>query len=396
MIPLCVPNISGNEAKYLAECVETTFVSSIGPYVTRFEEMVAAAAGAQGAVATSAGAPALHAALVAVGVRAGDLVICPSLTFIATANAISHCGATPWLFDVDSETWTLDPSLLASELTAHTTLQDGERIHKHSGRRVSAVVPVFTLGAPADMDALTAVAREAGLAIVVDGAAALGATYKGKPSGDLGADLTMYSFNGNKTATAGGGGAVAGNDAGLLARFRHLTTTGRVGSDYDHDVVAFNYRMSTNLQAAVGCAQMERLDSFVAAKRRIAARYNEALRRIDGFGAFPDPAYAEPAAWFSGFVFRTEDGDSRSAALRGHLRRRDRRPGRSGSRCIVKRPIATHREPAWPPATPCGPELSPCPARAISPGPSRRKSSTQFLHGREADTGSPKLSSFQE
>lgn len=319
MIPLCVPNISGNEAKYLAECVETSFVSSIGPFVTRFEEMVAAAAGARGAVATSAGTTALHAALVAVGVRPGDLVICPSLTFIASANAISHCGATPWLFDVDAESWTLDPKLLARELSASTTLRGGERIHTQTGRRVSAVMPVFTLGIPADMDALIAMAREAGLAIVVDGAAALGATYKGRRSGNLGADLTMYSFNGNKTATAGGGGAVAGNDLDLLKNFRHLTTTARTGPDYDHDVVGFNYRM-TNLQAAVGCAQMERLDDFVAAKRRIAARYNEALCRIDGFGAFPEPTYAEPAAWFSGFVFQTPDGDRRSAALRDHLR----------------------------------------------------------------------------
>ncbi|MEP9370669.1 aminotransferase class I/II-fold pyridoxal phosphate-dependent enzyme [Mesorhizobium sp. KR1-2] len=319
MIPLCVPNISGNEAKYLAECVETSFVSSIGPFVTRFEDMVAAAAGTRGAVATSAGTTALHAALIAVGVRPGDLVICPSLTFIASANAISHCGATPWLFDVDAESWTLDPKLLARELAESTSLRGGERIHTHTGRRVSSVVPVFTLGIPADMDALTAVAREAGLAVVVDGAAALGATYKGKRSGDLGADLTMYSFNGNKTATAGGGGAVAGNDAGLLAHFRHLTTTARTSPDYDHDIVGFNYRM-TNLQAAVGCAQMERLDDFVTAKRRIAARYNEALGRIDGFGAFPEPAHTESAAWFSGFAFQTRDGDRRSAALRGHLR----------------------------------------------------------------------------
>jgi dTDP-4-amino-4,6-dideoxygalactose transaminase len=299
--------------------VETTFVSSIGPFVTRFEEMVAAAAGTRGAVATSAGTTALHAALVAVGVRPGDLVVCPSLTFIASANAISHCGAMPWLFDVDAESWTLNPKLLARELAESTSPRGGERIHNHTGRRVSAVVPVFTLGIPADMDAVTAVAREAGLAVVVDGAAALGATYKGKRSGDLGADLTMYSFNGNKTATAGGGGAVAGNDIGLLAHFRHLTTTARTSPDYDHDVVGFNYRM-TNLQAAVGCAQMERLDDFVAAKRRIAARYNEALCRIDGFRAFPEPAYAETAAWFSGFAFQTQDADSRSAALRGHLR----------------------------------------------------------------------------
>jgi perosamine synthetase len=319
MIPLCVPNLAGNEAKYLAECIETTFVSSVGPFVTRFEQMVATAAGTGHAVATSSGTTALHAGLLTVGVRPGDLVICPSLTFIASANAISHCGATPWLFDVDSYSWTLDPALLAEELARETLISNGERIHRASGRRVSAVVPVFTLGIPADMDPILAVARENGLAVVVDGAAALGARYRGRASGDLGADLTMYSFNGNKTVTAGGGGAIAGADPELVRAFRHLTTTARVGAEYDHDIVGYNYRM-TNLQAAVGCAQMEKLDEFVAAKRRISATYNDAFRAINGFGAFPSPEWAESPAWFSGFVFETDDGKSRSAELRAALR----------------------------------------------------------------------------
>jgi len=319
MIPLCVPNISGNEAKYLAECVSSTFVSTIGPFVARFETMVAEAAGTVGAVATSAGTTALHAALHAVGVRRDDLVICPSLTFIASANAISHAGATPWLFDVDPVSWTLDPRLLASELLKSTERRNGELFHTGTGRRVSAIVPVFTLGIPADMDPILATAREYGLKVVVDGAAALGALYKGKPSGALGADLTMYSFNGNKTTTAGGGGAVAGNDEKLLAYFRHLTTTGRVGADYDHDVVAFNYRM-TNLQAAVGCAQMERLDEFVAAKRRIASRYEDAFRGLNGINRFPDPDWATSPAWFSGFAFLGDDAGEKSRQLRTHLR----------------------------------------------------------------------------
>lgn len=319
MIPLCVPNISGNEGKYLAECVSSTFVSTIGPFVTRFEKMVADAAGTPGAVATSAGTTALHAALIAVGVQRDDLVICPSLTFIASANAISHVGATPWLFDVDPESWTLDPALLARELGERTERRGDVLFHIETGRRVSAIVPVFTLGIPPDMDAIVATAREYGLKVVVDGAAALGALYKGRMSGALGADLTMYSFNGNKTTTAGGGGAVTGDDEALLARFRHLTTTGRVGADYDHDVVAFNYRM-TNLQAAVGCAQMERLDEFVAAKRRIAARYADAFRGLNGIGRFPDPEWAESPAWFSGFAFHGEGTGEKSRKFRAHLR----------------------------------------------------------------------------
>lgn len=319
MIPLCVPNISGNEGKYLAECVSSTFVSTIGPFVTRFEKMVADAAGTHHAVATSSGTTALHAALIAVGVQRDDLVICPSLTFIASANAISHAGATPWLFDIDPASWTLDPRLLARELGERTEPRDGMLFHIKTGRRVSAVVPVFTLGIPADMDAIVAIAHEYGLKVVVDGAAALGALYKGKPTGVLGADLTMYSFNGNKTTTAGGGGAVAGDDEAMLAHFRHLTTTGRVGADYDHDVVAFNYRM-TNLQAAVGCAQMERLDEFVAAKRHIAARYDDAFRRLNGIGRFPDPEWATSPAWFSGFAFHGNGVGEKSRELRARLR----------------------------------------------------------------------------
>ncbi|WP_440980935.1 DegT/DnrJ/EryC1/StrS family aminotransferase [Shinella sumterensis] len=319
MIPLCVPNISGNEGKYLAECVSSTYVSTIGPFVTRFEKMVADAAGTAGAAATSAGTAALHAALIAVGVQRDDLVICPSLTFIASANAISHAGAIPWLFDVDPASWTLDPLLLGRELRERTERRDGVRVHIDTGRRVSAIVPVFTLGVPAEMDAIVSIAHEYALKVVVDGAAALGSLYKGKSSGALGADLTMYSFNGNKTTTAGGGGAVAGDDEALLARFRHLTTTGRVGSDYDHDVVAYNYRM-TNIQAAVGCAQMERLDEFVAAKRRIAGRYKSAFVGLNGTGLFPDPDWATSSCWFSGIAFHGNGAGKRSGDLRAHLR----------------------------------------------------------------------------
>lgn len=322
MIPLCVPNLAGREAEYLQECVTSTFVSSVGPFVTRFEKMVAEASGAVEAVATSAGTTALHAGLVALGVQHGDLVICPSLTFIASANAISHTGATPWLFDVDPATWTLDPVLVASTLASETERRGSDLVHKSTGRRVSAMLPVFTLGIPCDMDPLLAVAREYGLPVAVDAAAALGATYNGKACGALGADLSMISFNGNKTVTCGGGGAIVGSDPAILKKVRHLTTTARVGADYDHDMVGYNYRM-TNVQAALGCAQMENLDMFVAAKRRIAATYAEAFAPFADFEQFPDPEWAESACWFSGFVIRGDAGAERSAALRAHLRKRD-------------------------------------------------------------------------
>lgn len=300
MIPLAIPNLAGNEGKYLQECVTTNFVSTVGPFVTRFEHEVASASGAKHAVATSSGTTGLHAALVALGVGRDDLVVIPSFTFIATANAVSHAGATPWLFDITTDSWTLDSEQLASELATSTSRDNqGNLIHRVTGQRVAAIIAVYTFGAPADMDALRSVADQYSLPLVADAAAALGAQYKKRPIADLGAELTVFSFNGNKTVTAGGGGVVAGNDKELIARVRHLTTTARVGSNYDHDVVGFNYRM-TNLQAAVGCAQMELLDSFVATKRRIRHLYNEAFGSF--VQPFPEPTWSESACWFSGFV----------------------------------------------------------------------------------------------
>jgi perosamine synthetase len=299
VIPLAIPNLTGNEARYLQECVTTTFVSSVGPFVDRFEAMVAESAGARHAVATSSGTTGLHVALTALGVGRDDLVILPSLAFIASANAIAHCGATPWLFDVDPASWTLDPEPLARVLAGESERRGGDLVHTPTGRRIAAILPVYTLGMPADMDRMLEVARRYRLPIVADGAAALGARYRSRAIGGLGADLTVFSFNGNKTVTAGGGGAVAGDGAVLCERVRHLTTTARTGADYEHDMVGFNYRM-TNLQAAVGCAQMEQLERFVAAKRRIARRYDEALGGLPGVGRFPSPDWAESACWFSG------------------------------------------------------------------------------------------------
>lgn len=299
MIPLCIPNLAGNEARYLQECVDTNFVSSVGPFVERFESMVAEATGAARAVATASGTAGIHAALLAAGVGRDDLVVLPSLTFIASANAIAHCGAEPWLMDVDEASWTLDPRTL-SEALEHDTERSAEGLrHRPTGRRVAALMPVHTLGLPADMDPLVALAAEHDLPVVSDAAAAIGALYRGRPVGKLGDRLAALSFNGNKTVTAGGGGAVITNDEESAALVRHLTTTARVGADYDHDRVGFNYRM-TNLQAAVGCAQLERLDELVAAKRRIAARYDAAFADVAGLSPFPAPEWAESACWFSG------------------------------------------------------------------------------------------------
>ncbi len=315
MIPLSIPNLSGNEARYLQECIDSGFVSSIGPFVDQLEEMVAKATGAAGAVAVSSGTTGLHAALAAIGVGQGDLVILPTYTFIASANAISHCGAVPWLFDIDADSWTLDAGQLSTRLRVDTERRDGLVLHKPSGRRVSAIMPVYSFGLPADMDKIIETAEAFGLPVIADAAAAIGATYKGRPVGDIGATLTVYSFNGNKTITAGGGGAISSRDIKLLDTVRHLSTTARIGPDYTHDRVGFNYRM-TNLQAAVGCAQMERFKTLVEIKQNIRKTYDSGLKAHPNLAPFPEPTWAESACWISGAV---ADTNATAEAARARL-----------------------------------------------------------------------------
>jgi perosamine synthetase len=318
MIPLAVPNLAGNEAAYLEECVTSTFVSTVGPFVGRLEELVADAAGCRGAVAVSTGTAGLHLALRVVGVGPGDLVVLPALTFIASANAIAYGGASPWLFDVDPVSLTIDAAQVAEAFARDVVPGPDGPVHAPTGRRVAAMLPVHTLGHPADLDPLLVVAAEHGLPVVADAAAALGARYRGRPVGRTGADISVFSFNGNKTVTAGGGGALVADDDALLARARHLSTTARVGADYDHDEVGFNYRM-TNVQAAVGCAQLEQLDTFVAAKRRIQDTYTERLADLPDLTPLPEAPWAESARWFAGFSLSGWDAD-RVASLRAGLR----------------------------------------------------------------------------
>jgi dTDP-4-amino-4,6-dideoxygalactose transaminase len=335
LIPLAEPELGGNEARYLLECVESGFVSSVGPLVERFEAGVARACGATGAVATNTGTAGLHAALVALGVGSGDLVIVPSYTFVATANAVVQAGARPWLLDVDPRSWTLDPLRVRAALERETRAASGRRVHAQTGLRVAALLPVHAFGLPAEMDRLAELAREFGLALVADAAAALGADFRGAPLAEL-ADLSVFSFNGNKTVTAGGGGAVTGADAALLERVRHLTTTARAGAEYLHDEAAFNYRM-TNLQAAVGCAQLERLDALLARKRAVRERYDRALADLPRVRPFPDPGWGRSACWLSGLLL---DGSSAPDA--------DRLGARLGERGIGARAFwrPLHAQPA--------------------------------------------------
>lgn len=305
MIPLAIPDISGNERKYLNECIDSTYVSSVGPFVDRLESLIAEMSGTKYGVAVSSGTTGLHTALTAYGVGRDDIVIIPSFTFIATANAVSHCGATPWLMDVKADSWCIDADQLVDELKRKTEVKNGAVIHKDTGRRVAAIMPVYTLGNIPDMDRICTIAKQYSLPVIADAAAAIGAEYKNRRCGEL-ADCTAFSFNGNKTVTSGGGGAVVGNDEQMMKKIKHLSTTARVSVDYDFDMVGFNYRM-TNIQAAVGCAQLERVDELVQKKRWIRERYKELLSDVNGISFFPEPVDCRSSCWFSGIV--VEDAD---------------------------------------------------------------------------------------
>lgn len=299
-IPLAIPNLSGNEARYLQQCVETNFVSSVGPFVERFEHMVAETCGTADAVAVTSGTAALHLALLAHGVGAGDIVLMPSLTFIAPANAVSHTGATPTFMDVSPESWTLDPEAVEEFLRTNCQRTGVDVRHTESGARVTAILTVHTLGHPSDMPRLAEIAEGWNLKLIGDAAAAMGATCSGTPVTAV-TGLSALSFNGNKTVTCGGGGVVTGTDEALLKKIRHLSTTARVGSDYDHDQIGYNYRM-TNLQAAVGCAQMERFDELLTAKGTIAKAYDRAFEDISALSPFPCASWATSANWFCGVI----------------------------------------------------------------------------------------------
>lgn len=275
------PRLDGNELAYVRDCIETGWVSSVGAYVDRFEQALADYTGAKHAVVVSNGTSGLQVALQLVGVKAGDDVLVPALSFVATANAVSHCGAQPHFVDSESSTLGLSVPALSDYLTEIAEVRDGQCFDRRSGRRLAAVVPMHTFGHPVDMPALQALAERWSLPVVEDAAESLGSWIGDRHTGNFGR-CAMLSFNGNKVVTTGGGGALLTNDAALAKRAKHLTTTAKLPHAwaFHHDEVAYNFRMP-NLNAALGCAQLERLDGFLAAKRELALRYQAALAGIE-------------------------------------------------------------------------------------------------------------------
>jgi len=314
-IPLSIPHLAGSEWEYVKECLDTGWVSSAGAFVRRLEESLAAYTGSAYAIATVNGTSALHLGLQLLGVKPGDYVLLPDLTFVASCNAIRYLGADPILLDVSPESWQLDLDLLEEFLMNYTHLNErDELVLKRDGRVIRALLPVHLLGSIGDMERLLFIGQRFHLPILEDAAEALGTQWKGQAAGTFGKIGTL-SFNGNKIITTGGGGMILTADEALAQQARHLSTQAKVSPDeYDHDEVGYNYRL-VNVLAAIGLAQMEQLDGFLAQRRRIDRTYREQLGDLPDIRFQETGAHAQPNGWL--FTLRTP----RKEALLAHLRK---------------------------------------------------------------------------
>lgn len=296
------PEFKGNEWKYIKECIDTGWVSSVGSYVDKFERQLAEYTGVKRAVAVMNGTSALHICLKLCGVSPGDEVLIPALTFIATANAVTYCGATPHLVDCHFDTLGIDVPKLEQYLSETTEIKSGKLINKITGARIKAIVPMHTFGHPVDLDHLMEVCLKYKLVLIEDAAESLGSFYKGKHTGNWG-ECSALSFNGNKIVTTGGGGAILTNDEELAAMAKHITTTAKIPHkwEFKHDKIGYNYRMP-NLNAALGCAQLEQLPKFLENKRRLAQKYKDAFSNIEGIHFFEEPSYAKSNYWLNTLI----------------------------------------------------------------------------------------------
>jgi len=315
-VPLHVPSFAGNEWKYVKECIDTGWVSSVGAYVTRFEQDMARYTGAKHAVAVGTGTAALHIALLMAGVKAGDEVLCPALTFVATANAVSYCQAVPHFVDVERTSMGIDAIAIRAYADEHFERRDdGYSYNRQTGRRIGAIVGMHAFGHPFDLDAVVKLAEDLGCPLVEDAAESLGSFYHGKHTGTFGR-IGIVSFNGNKIITTGGGGMILTDDDDLAARAKHITTTGKLPHryQYEHDIVAYNYRLP-NINAALGCAQLERIGELLRLKRDLAGRYIKAFEQVEHASILPEPAGTRSNYWFGSLVLSPEMAEATEPTL---------------------------------------------------------------------------------
>jgi perosamine synthetase len=306
MIPLSIPQIDGNEWKYVQDCLNTGWISSAGSYVTQFEEMIAEYAGANYGIACMNGTAGLHIAQILLGVTADDHVIAPNITFIATLNAIKYTGAHPILIDVDAANWQMDLNLLEKYLSEQTeakaTAEGTFRFDNTTGKRVRAIMPVHVLGNIGDMKRMLAIAEKYNLVIIEDSTEALGSTFEGKHAGTFG-KIGVFSFNGNKIISTGGGGVIVTDDEELSKRAKHLTTQAKVSAmDYIHDEIGYNYRL-VNVLAAIGVAQMEKFPELLKKKKVMDAFYRKHLEGVGDIQFQEIPEGTDPNCWL--FTFST-------------------------------------------------------------------------------------------
>jgi perosamine synthetase len=315
VLALHEPVFAGNEIPYLEECIKSTFVSSVGKFVDRFERMLEEYTGARRAIAVVNGTAALHACFRLAGVEPGDEVMSPALTFIATTNAIAYCGATPHFVDSSLDTLSMDSGALSTRLNAIARKSGKGTINRETGRRIAAIAPMHTFGHPADMDSINAVAGRWDIPVVEDAAESLGSTYKGHGVGSQ-ARLAALSFNGNKIVTTGGGGAILTNDEGLGRRAKHLTTTAKIPHKWAfvHDEIGFNYRLP-NLNAALGCAQIEQIDGFLKNKRVLASAYDRVFTGMPGVHFAREPEGTTSNYWLNAILLDEEQASLRDDVL---------------------------------------------------------------------------------
>ncbi|MCL4440761.1 MAG: LegC family aminotransferase [Firmicutes bacterium] len=314
-IALHEPLIKGKEWNYVQKCLDSGWVSSAGKHVDLFEKQLVEYTGIKHAIAVVNGTAALHTCLRLAGVTAGNEVLVPALTFVATANAVSYCGAIPHFVDSEERTLGLDPFHLGAYLAAIAELRTEGCFNKQSGRRIKAVVPVHTFGHPVDLDPLLEVCQRFSLVLVEDAAESLGSLYRGKHTGSWGR-LSVLSFNGNKIITTGGGGAILTNEASLAVLARHLTTQAKLPHPwlFNHDLVGYNYRMP-DLNAALGCAQLEQLPDFVEKKRSLAVRYQDAFADMEEASVFKEADFARSNYWLNVLLLNEEYSAARDVLL---------------------------------------------------------------------------------